>query len=102
MHRFIWLGVVAFLCPPLIAWSQEPSAIVPGSRIRITEVGGSEHRSGTVVTADAGTVVLKLDTGGKTAPFPLIGLSRLEVSRGQGTPARASDSGLFSVPGWER
>ena len=83
MHRFIWLGVFAFLLSPLIAWSHEPSTIVPGSRIRITELGASKLRSGTVVAADASTVVLKLDTGGETAHFPLVGLSHLEVSQGQ-------------------
>jgi hypothetical protein len=83
VHRLIWLGATAFLLSPMIAWSHEPSTIIPGSRIRITELGGSKVHSGTVVTADASTVVLSLDTSGKTASFALIGLSRLEVSRGQ-------------------
>ena len=46
MHRFIWLGVFAFLLSPLIAWSHEASAIVPGSRIRITEQVWEEVPSG--------------------------------------------------------
>jgi len=83
MHRFIWLGVFAFLWSPLIAWSQEPSAIVPGSRIRITELGHSKLRSGTIVEANANAVLLKLDTSGESVQFPLAAVTRLEVSRGQ-------------------
>lgn len=85
MHRFIALGIVAFLLAPCVAWSKEPSAIVPGSRIRITERAADEGGalSGTVVTAGADSVVMSLDKGAQRAPFALAGLSRVEVSRGE-------------------
>ena len=85
MHRPMQLGTIALLLAPVAAWSQEPPTIVPGSRIRITELvaGTSGRRSGTVVTASADTVVLRLDNGGETAAFSLGKISALEVSRGQ-------------------
>ncbi len=83
MRRLIWLGTVALLLSPQIAWSQEPPTIAPGSRIRITGLGGSELRSGTVVTAGADTVVLRLDRGGESVPFAFARISRIEVSRGR-------------------
>ena len=85
MRRLIWLGTIALLLSPTVAWTQEPSAIVPGSRIRITELeaGKSRRRSGTVVTAAADTVVLRLDGLGATATFSLARMSGLEVSRGR-------------------
>jgi hypothetical protein len=85
MRHLMRFGAIALLLSPIVAWSQEPPAIVPGSRIRITELvpGTSGPRSGTVVTASADTVVLKLDNGGETAAFSLAKISALEVSRGQ-------------------
>lgn len=85
MRRLMPFGTIALLLAPVVAWSQEPPTIVPGSRIRITELaaGTSAPRSGTVVTASADTVVLKLDNGGETAAFSLAKISALEVSRGQ-------------------
>jgi len=78
------LATIAVLLSPLSGWSQDPPEIVPGSRIRITDLGAgrSSRRSGTVVTAGADTVVLSLDTGGEAMPFPLAGISQVEVSRG--------------------
>ena len=85
MRHLIWLGTIALLLSPTVAWSQEPSAIVPGSRIRITqlEAGKSRRRSGTVVTAAADTVVLRPDGLGATATVSLAKISGLEVSRGR-------------------
>ena len=85
MRHLIWLGTIALLLSPTVAWSQEPSAIVPGSRIRITqlEAGKSRRRSGTVVTAAADTVVLRPDGLGVTATVSLARISGLEVSRGR-------------------
>ncbi len=85
MRHLIWLGTIALLLSPTVAWSQEPSSIVPGSRIRITqlEAGKSRRRSGTVVTAAADTVVLRPDGLGATATVSLARISRLEVSRGR-------------------
>jgi len=86
MCRLIWLGTIALLLSPHVAWSQEPPAIVPGSRIRIVaelEAGRSGIRSGTVVTVGADTVVLRLDRGGDSVPFALARISRIEVSRGR-------------------
>ncbi len=85
MRHLVWLGTIALLLSPTVAWSQDPPAIVPGSRIRITELeaGKSKRRSGTVVTAGADTVVLRLDGGGATGTFSLARISGLEVSRGQ-------------------
>jgi len=85
MRRLVRIGTIALLLSPVVAWSQEAPAIVPGSRIRITELaaGGSGRRSGTVVTAGADTVVLRLDRGGETATFFLVKISELEVSRGR-------------------
>lgn len=82
MRFLISLGTIALLLSPVVAWSQEPPAIVPGSRIRIAEPG-SKPRSGTVVTAGADTVVLRLDSGGETTAFSLARISGLEVSRGR-------------------
>lgn len=85
--RFRMAGPLGFalLLTPGVAWSQEPPAIVPGSRIRITELGTSrsQSRSGTVFTIGADTVVLNLDSGGERVPFALAGMSRIEVSRGR-------------------
>jgi hypothetical protein len=83
MHHLAVLGTIALLLSPVVAWSQEPLAIVPGSRIRITEAGSSKPRSGTVVTAGRDTVVLRLDKGGETATFSLARISGLEVSGGR-------------------
>ena len=82
MRRLMRFGTIALLLSPVVAWSQEPPAFVPGSRIRITEAG-SKPRAGTVVTAGADTVVLRLDSGGETATVALARISELEVSRGQ-------------------
>ena len=84
MRRFTWLVTTALQLSPAVASSQEPPGIVPGSRIRITELqaGKSVRHSGTVVTAGADTVVLRNPTGGATATFPLARISGLEVSRG--------------------
>ena len=84
MHRFTWLVTTALQLSPAVAWSQEPPGIVPGSRIRITELqaGKSVRHSGTVVAAGADTVVLRNPTGGATATFSLARISGLEVSRG--------------------
>jgi len=75
----------ALLVTPGVVWSQEPPAIVRGSRIRITELGAgrNESRSGTVVTAGADTIVLSFDSGGVGVPFALARISRIEVSRGR-------------------
>ena len=86
MCRLIWLGAAALLLLPQVAWSQEPPAIGPGSRIRIIaelEAGRSGIRSGTVVTLGADTVVLRLDRGGDSVPFALARISRIELSRGR-------------------
>ena len=85
MRRLTWLGTIALLLSPQVAWSQEPPAFVPGSRIRIAELGAGRSglRSGTVVTAGADTVVLRLDRGGDSVPFALARISRIEVSRGR-------------------
>jgi hypothetical protein len=85
MLRLICLGMIAILLSPLSAWSQDPPEVVPGSRIRITDLGAdrSSRRSGRVLTAGADTVVLSLDTGGEAVPFPLAGISQVEVSRGE-------------------
>lgn len=85
MRRLMRFWMIALLLAPVVAWSQEPPPIAPGSRIRITELGAaaSGRRSGTVVRASADTVVLKLDNGGETAAFSLAKISALEVSRGQ-------------------
>jgi len=69
MHRLICLGALALLLSPLVAWSQDPPTIVPGSRIRITELEGRKS-TGFVVTTGADTVVLRLEGGGDTVPFP--------------------------------
>jgi hypothetical protein len=82
MHRLTRLGAIVFLLSPLNAWAQDPSAIVPGSRVRITEKGQSAPRSGMVVSAGADTVLLGIDSV-KTVPIPWEGISRIEVSRGQ-------------------
>ena len=83
MRRLIRLSTIALLLSPTVATSQDPSPIVPGSRIRITqlEAGKSRRSSGTVVTAAADTVVLKLDGLGATATYSLARISGLEVSR---------------------
>ena len=85
MRRLMRFGTVALLLSPVVAWSQEPPAFVPGSRIRITEreAGTNGRRTGTVVTASADTVVLTLDSGGETATFSLARISELEVSQGR-------------------
>ena len=85
MRRFMRFWTIALLLAPVVAWSQEPPAIVPGSRIRITELeaGKSKRRSGTVVMAGVDTVVVRLDGGGATGTFPLARISALEVSRGR-------------------
>lgn len=85
MRHLIWLSTIASLLSPIVAWSQEPAGIVPGSRIRLTqlEAGKSRRRSGTVVTAAADTVVLRLDGPGATATYSLAKVSGLEVSRGR-------------------
>jgi hypothetical protein len=85
LRRLIWLGTISLLASPAVAMSQDPPAIVPGSRIRVTELeaGNSRRHSGTVVTATADTVVLKLDGLGATATYSLANLSGLEVSRGR-------------------
>ena len=83
MRRLIRLGTIALLLSPVVASSQDPPAIAPGSRIRITqlEAGKTTRRSGTVVTAAADTVVLKLDGLGAKATYSLATISELEVSR---------------------
>lgn len=81
MRYVISLGTIALLLSPVVASSQAPPALVPGSRVRITEKG-SKPRAGAVVTADADTVVLKVDSAGKTATFSVARISELEVSRG--------------------
>src|SRR2546425_10405987 len=93
MRRLIWLGTIALLLSPTVAWTQEPPAIVPGSRIRITELeaGKSKRRSGTVVTAGPDNDVLRLDGGGATGHFPLRGESGLEVSPGR----KGHDAGVL-------
>ncbi len=85
MRHLVWLGTIALLLSPTLAWSQDPPAIVPGSRIRITELeaGKSKRRSGTVVTAGADTVVLRFDGSGATGTFSLARISGLEASRGR-------------------
>ena len=85
MHRRIWLGILGLLLSPCIAWSQEPFALVPGVRIRVTAnaAGRSERRSGAVVTAGGDTLVLRLDGDGTIVPFALARISQLEVSRGR-------------------
>ena len=87
MRDLIWLGTLALLLSPAVAWSQEPprSFADPGSRIRITELqaGKSRRRSGTVVTAAADTVVLRLDGLRATTTFSLARISGPEVSRGR-------------------
>jgi len=83
MRRLIWLGTIALLLSPAAAHSQEPSPIVPGSRIRITERDTGGRHSGKVVSAGADTVVLRFDSGGKVATFSLARISGLEVSRGR-------------------
>jgi len=100
MRRLVRIGTIALLLSPVVAWSQEAPAIVPGSRIRITELaaGGSGRRSGTVVTAGADTVVLRLDRGGETATFFLVKISELEVSRGR-TGHTAAGVGLGFLAG---
>jgi hypothetical protein len=83
MRGLMQCGAIALLLAPVVAWSQEPPAIVAGSRVRITELGAATGaHAGTVVTASADTVVLKLDNGGQTAAFSLAKISELEVSRG--------------------
>jgi hypothetical protein len=79
------LGTVALLLSPVVASSQDSSAIAPGSRIRITqlEAGKSTRSSGTVVTAAADTVVLRLDGLGGTTTYSLAKISGLDVSRGR-------------------
>ena len=83
MRHLIWLGTIGLLVSPVVARSQDPPAIVPGSRIRITELEGGKSRrsSGTVVTAAADTVVLRLDGLGATATYSLAKISGLELSR---------------------
>src|SRR5690348_18509946 len=85
LRRLIWLGTISLLVSPAVAMSQDPPAIAPGSRIRVTELeaGTSRRRSGTVVTAAADTVVLKLDGLGAKATYSLATISELEVSRGR-------------------
>lgn len=83
MRHLIRLSTIAVLLSPTVATSQDPPAIAPGSRIRITqlEAGKSKRSSGTVVKAAADTVVLKLDGLGATATYSLARISGLEVSR---------------------
>src|SRR5437764_13025358 len=85
VRDLIWLGTLALLLSPAVAWSQEPprSFADPGSRIRITELqaGKSRRRSGTVVTAAADTVVLRLDGRRGTTTCSLARISGLGVSR---------------------
>jgi hypothetical protein len=85
LKRLAYGTAIALLLSPVVASSQDPPAIVPGSRIRITqlEAGKSRRSSGTVVTAVADTVVLKLDGLGATATYSLARISGLEVSRGR-------------------
>jgi hypothetical protein len=83
MRHLIWLSTIGLLVLPTVAWSQDPPAIVPGSRLRITqlEAGKSKRHSGTVVTATADTVVLRQDGLGATATYSLARISGLELSR---------------------
>lgn len=84
MRRLIVFGTVALLMTPSVAWAQEPPAVVPGARVRITEsgTGGRGLLRGTVVTMSADTVVLRFDRGGEAVPISLARVSRIEVSRG--------------------
>jgi hypothetical protein len=81
MRHLISFGTIGLLLAPVVAWSQQPTALVPGSRVRITEKA-SKPRAGTVVTASADSVVLKVDSAGQTATFSVAKISQLEVSRG--------------------
>ena len=85
LKRLAYGAAIGLLVSPIVAMSQDPSAIVPGSRIRITqlEAGKSSRHEGTVVTAMSDTVVLKLDGLGATATYSLARISGLEVSRGR-------------------
>ena len=85
LKRLAYGTAIGLLVSPVVAMSQDPPAIVPGSRIRITELqaGKSSRHSGTVVTSAADTVVLKLDGLGATATYSRAKISGLEVSRGR-------------------
>jgi len=85
LKRLAYGTAIGLLVSPVVAMSQDPQAIVPGSRIRITqlEAGKSSRHEGTVVTAASDTVVLKLDGLGATATYSLARISGLEVSRGR-------------------
>jgi hypothetical protein len=85
LKRLAYGTAICLLASPVVAMSQDPQAIVPGSRIRITqlEAGKSSRHEGTVVTAASDTVVLKLDGLGATATYSLASISGLEVSRGR-------------------
>ena len=84
MQRLPMIGMFAMM--ELLALSaasaQEPPALVPGARARVTESGERSTRRGTVVTAAADTVTLKLDSGGETIALSRAAITRVEISQG--------------------
>jgi len=102
MRRLIRLGTIALMVQPLAAWSQAPSGMIPGSRIRITEFGTGHggRRAGTLVPAGADTVALMLDGSGVAMAIPLAGISNIEMSRGlKGNAAAGIGIGFLAGAG---
>ena len=85
MPRVTVLSIIALLLTSSFAWATESPVVVPGARLRITELGlgKSGRHAGTVVTAGTDTVVLRLDRGEGTAPYSLAKTEEIALSRGR-------------------
>ena len=85
MPRVIVLSMVALLATFSFAWGQDTSVVVPGARIRITELGSGENgrRAGTVVTVGKDTIALRLDRDEATVPISIARITQVEVSQGR-------------------
>lgn len=82
MRQLSLLGVFVMLQGFSSASAQEPTVLVPGARVRITESGERAVQRGTIVTAGADTISLKGDRSDETIALSRAGITRVEVSRG--------------------